>query len=36
MVQGSLIFDDKDLTLDARYIINNEGLIQIGTKENPI
>jgi hypothetical protein len=35
-VEGSLIFDDKDLTLDAHYIVNSGGLIQIGTEANPI
>jgi hypothetical protein len=35
-VEGSLIFEDTDLTLDAHYIMNNFGLIQIGTVANPI
>lgn len=35
-VQGTLIFEDKDLTLDAHYIINMHGRIQIGTEDAPI
>ncbi|CAE7614256.1 PKHD1L1, partial [Symbiodinium sp. KB8] len=35
LVQGEMIFDNKDLTLDASYIVVQGGLLQIGTEEEP-
>jgi len=36
VIEGALIFEDKDLTLDAEYIFIRNGRLQIGTWENPI
>jgi len=36
IVEGKLIFEDKDLTFDAEYIMVMGGHMQIGTAANPI
>lgn len=36
IIQGALIVDDADLTLDASYIIIRQGRLQIGTWDKPI
>lgn len=35
MVEGSLIFEDKDMELHANFLVCMGGRIQIGTFENP-
>ena len=36
IVEGALIFEDKDLNLECSYILINNGRVQIGTKDEPI
>ena len=35
LIEGSLIFDRKDLTLSASYILLRGGTLQIGTEQEP-
>ena len=35
IIEGVLIFEDKDKTFDANYLICMQGRVQIGTKDQP-
>ena len=35
IIEGSLVFEDKDMTFDAYYLICMEGRVQIGTFKTP-
>jgi len=35
IIEGSLIFEDKDKTFDAYYLVCMQGTVQIGTYQNP-
>ena len=36
VIEGALIFDDKDITFDAEYIFVAGGRLQVGTRETPL
>ena len=35
LIEGNLIFDDKDLTFDAYYVVVRGGSVKVGTWEKP-
>lgn len=35
IVEGTLIFEDKDKTFDAHYLVCMQGKVQIGTENQP-
>jgi len=36
IIEGTLVFEDKNMNVDANYILANNGNLIIGTPEKPI